>query len=52
VYAYKEWKQKLFERFENAKESLIQLLSSGVGMVEIMNMCCSFKEINAVQINY
>jgi hypothetical protein len=52
VYAYKERKRKLFERFENAKESLIQLLSSGVGMVEIMNMCCSFKEINAVQINY
>jgi hypothetical protein len=39
VYAHKERKLKLFERFENAKESLIQLLSSGVGMGEIINMC-------------
>jgi hypothetical protein len=52
VYANKERKLKMFERFENAKESLIQLLSYGVSMGDIMDMCCGFKETNAVQINY
>jgi hypothetical protein len=51
VYANKERKLKLFERFEKAKESLIQLLSYGVSMGDIMDMCCSLKETNAVQIN-
>jgi hypothetical protein len=52
VYANKERKLKLFERFENAKESLIQLLSCGVSMGDIIDMCCNFTETNAVQINY
>jgi hypothetical protein len=52
VYANKERKLKLFERFEKAKESLIQLLSYGVSMGDIIDMCCKLKETNAVQINY
>jgi hypothetical protein len=52
VYANKEKKMKLFERFEKARERLIQLLSCGVSMGDIITMCCNFKEINAVQINY
>jgi hypothetical protein len=52
VYANKERKLKIFERFENAKESLIQLLSCGVSMGDIMDICCNLKEPNAVQINY
>jgi hypothetical protein len=52
VYANKERKLKIFEGFENAKESLIQLLSYGISMGEIMDMCCKPKETNAVQINY
>jgi hypothetical protein len=38
VYANKERKLKMFERFENAKESLIQLLSLGVSMDDIIDM--------------
>jgi hypothetical protein len=52
VYANKERKLKIFEKFENAKESLIQLLSCGVSMGDIIDICCSLKETNAVQINY
>jgi hypothetical protein len=52
VYANKERKLKIFERFEKAKESLIQLLSCGVSMGEIIDMCCNLKDTNAVQINY
>jgi hypothetical protein len=52
VYANKEKKLKLFESFEKAKERLIQLLSYGVSMGDIIAMCCNFKEVNAVQINY
>jgi hypothetical protein len=52
VYANKERKLKLFDRFEKAKESLIQLLSYGVSMGDIIHMCCNYKETNAVQINY
>jgi hypothetical protein len=55
VYADKEKKLKLFERFEYARERLIRLLSSGVGMIDIIDMCCSgtcCSQIeNAVQIN-
>jgi hypothetical protein len=52
VYANKERKLKIFERFENAKESLIQLLSCGVSMGDILDLCCTPWETNAVQINY
>jgi hypothetical protein len=50
VYANKERKLKLFEKFELAKEKLIQLLSYGVSMIDIIEMCCSLKETNVVQI--
>jgi hypothetical protein len=52
VYAHKERKLKIFEGFEKAKERLIQLLSCGVSMKDIIAMCCNHKETNAVQINY
>jgi hypothetical protein len=52
VYANKERKIKLFESFENAKESLIQLLSCGISMASIMDVYCNRTEIGAVQINY
>jgi hypothetical protein len=52
VYANKERKLKIFERFEKAKERLIQLLSSGISMGDIIDMCCNLKETNAVLINY
>jgi hypothetical protein len=52
VYANKESKLKIFDRFENAKESLIQLLSYGVSMGDIIDICCNLKGTNAVQINY
>jgi hypothetical protein len=52
VYANKERKLKLFEGFEKARESLIQLLSYGVSMGDIIDMCRNLKETNAVQINY
>jgi hypothetical protein len=52
VYANKERKLKIFERFEMATERLIQLLSYGISMGEIIDMCCNLKGTNAVQINY
>jgi hypothetical protein len=52
VYANKEKKLKLFEGFEKARERLLQLLSYGVSIGDIIAMCCNFKEVNAVQINY
>jgi hypothetical protein len=52
VYVNKERKLKTFEKFDEAKERLIQLLSYGVSMGEIMDMCCNRKETNAVQIYY
>jgi hypothetical protein len=52
VYANKERKLKLFESFENAKESMIQLLSCGISMASILNVYCNRVETNAVQINY
>jgi hypothetical protein len=52
VYANKERKLKIFEKFEKSKERLIQFLSYGVSMSEIIDMCCNLKETNAVQINY
>jgi hypothetical protein len=48
VYANKERKLKLFESFENAKESLIQLLSCGISMETIMDACCNCEESRAV----
>jgi hypothetical protein len=52
VYANKESKLKTFESFEHAKESLLQLLSCGIGMGTIVDACCSRTETKAVQINY
>jgi hypothetical protein len=52
VYANKERKLKIFDSFEQAKERLIQLLSYGVSMGDIIYMCSNSKGINAVQINY
>jgi hypothetical protein len=52
VYANKERKLKIFESFEKSKERLIQLLSYGISIGEIIDMCCNLKETNAVQINY
>lgn len=39
VYHDQAAKRKLFERFEYAKESLIQLLHYGMSMSEIMEIC-------------
>jgi methanogenic corrinoid protein MtbC1 len=44
VYKDKEEKLRLFESYENAKESLIQLLYRGLSMVEIMDICQSHME--------
>jgi hypothetical protein len=44
VYENKEEKLRLFESYENAKESLIQLLYRGLSMVEIMDICQSHME--------
>lgn len=52
VYENQERKLKLFESFENAKESLIQLLSYGVSMGDIIDICCNHKEMRRVQIHY
>jgi hypothetical protein len=40
VYHNKEKKLRLFEHFENAKESMIQLLSCGVHMADIVEIWC------------
>ncbi|MBQ8913608.1 MAG: DUF3793 family protein [Lachnospiraceae bacterium] len=50
VYADYEKKKKIFESFENAKESLINLLYHGVSMAEIISICCS--KNRKIQINY
>ncbi len=42
VYKNKEKKMEIFRNFENAKERLIQLLSYGVGMTDILDICCSY----------
>lgn len=39
VYADKEKKIRLFEKFEYAKENLVQLLHLGLGMSEIIAIC-------------
>jgi hypothetical protein len=39
VYKDKDEKIRLFESFENAKEGMIQLLSRGLCMVDIINLC-------------
>ena len=39
VYADKEGKQKLFKKYEYAKENLIQLLHYGLKMAEIIDIC-------------
>ena len=39
VYADKEGKQRLFEKYEYAKENLIQLLHYGLKMTEIIDIC-------------
>ena len=38
VYADVEEKRRLFQKFENAKETVIQLLSYGVGIQEILDI--------------
>ena len=39
VYADKEGKQRLFEKYEYARENLIQLLHFGLKMTEIIDIC-------------
>ncbi len=39
VYVDKEGKQRLFEKYEYARENLIQLLHYGVKMAEIIDIC-------------
>lgn len=39
VYVDKEGKQKLFEKYEYARENLIQLLHYGLKMTEIIDIC-------------
>lgn len=51
VYANREKKERLFVMFEQAKERLIQLLSYGYRMVDIINMCCTHED-EVVLINY
>ena len=41
VYADKERKLRLFEKYEYAKENLIQLLHYGLKMTEIIEICGS-----------
>ncbi len=50
VYKNPEQKKKIFEAFENAKESLINLLYHGVSMSEIISICCD--KNRKIQINY
>ncbi len=50
VYKDYEQKMKIFESFENAKESLINLLYHGVSMSEIISICCD--KNRKIQINY
>ena len=38
VYADVEEKRRLFQKFENAKETVIQLLSYGVGIQDILDI--------------
>lgn len=52
VYENQDRKQKLFESFENAKESLIQLLSCGVSMGDIVDICCNRLETKTVPIDF
>lgn len=52
VYENKDKKMKLFESFENAKESLVQLLSYGMRMGDIIDICCHRIGTKTVQINY
>lgn len=51
VYEDRDRKLKIFENFENAKESLIQLLSCGISMGDIIDICCS-RIGSKMQINY
>ncbi|MBQ8923688.1 MAG: DUF3793 family protein [Lachnospiraceae bacterium] len=50
VYKDCEKKLKVFESFENAKESLVNLLYHGIGMAEIIRICCNHNR--RIQINY
>lgn len=52
VYENRDRKRKLFERFENAKESLIQLLSCGVSMADIVDICCNQTGVKTIQVDY
>ncbi|MCM1160439.1 MAG: DUF3793 family protein [Roseburia sp.] len=44
VYKNKDRKLKIFESFENAKETLIQLLHCGITMGDIIAVCCNRME--------
>jgi hypothetical protein len=48
VYGNKDRKMKLFQSFENAKESMIQLLSCGMSMADIIHACCANREIGCL----
>jgi hypothetical protein len=46
VYKDKDEKIRLFERFERAKEGIIQLLSRGLCMADIINICHPYRNLH------
>ncbi|MCM1236025.1 MAG: DUF3793 family protein [Ruminococcus flavefaciens] len=51
VYEDRDRKLKTFEDFENAEEVLIQLLSCGISMGEIIGLCCRRMGTKTMQFN-
>lgn len=52
VYKDEDRKRKLFEKFEKAKETLIQLLSCGISMGDIVAICRDEIETKMLPINF
>ncbi len=52
VYKNKDKKLEMFEIFENAKETLVELLSYGVRMEDIIGMSYRYMGTKMMQINY
>jgi hypothetical protein len=48
VYDNKDRKMRLFQSFENAKERMIQLLSCGMSMADIIHACHANREIGCL----
>jgi hypothetical protein len=46
VYHNVEEKQRIFESFESAEDSMIQLLNHGLCMADIISICCAYRKLS------